>query len=1113
MARGLSRCWNVLHLFLISSFITLAATDNSAFPQIDSLQLTNTNYHIQHDDSRSRMVLLQVQGHNLFYRMPVRTTRSRGKRNDLCLEDLTAPTVHVLDANFVGTDALFAIDLRSVDYRGSVYFCLPRTTVDDELIKGNVRVGEWVHQGEDIVVELPANLDNPLPDLHRSPNDDQEISPRRPLRQIPHTVDTRPFSIDDEVTLEPLPPRVRGVRVEPVSKDAYYSDGIPVLLADYEYQLVLFGEHFTPSMIVTFTKHSGTFGGACQYPVTPEYPVFNFHKTAAVVLMRLPASEWKENFHICIKEPETDNNSSSSKVQLTASEARPFVHQGTEIFITMRSVQKLVPLWLAILIICICLCFSALFSGLNLGLMSLDRTELRILCNTGTAKERMYAKVIQPVRNHGNYLLCSILLGNVLVNSTFTILLDDLTSGIVAVVCSTLLIVLFGEITPQAVCSRFGLAIGARTIVLTKLVMAITFPLSYPISKLLDLLLGEEIGAVYNRERLKELVKVTTGENDLDKDEVKIISGALEMNRKYVSDIMTHIEDAFLLDYEAILDFETVSEIMKSGYSRIPVYEGQRNNIVTTLYIKDLAFVDPDDNTPLKTLCQFYQNPCNFVFEDVTLDVMFNDFKGGNKGHMAFVNRVNSEGEGDPFYETIGLVTLEDVIEELIQAEIMDETDVFTDNRSKRRRNADRTKQDFTVFAERRNENNRIRISPQLTLAAFQYLSTSVENFKPHNISETILRRLLKQDIIHHIKKNKDWRNDPNNIIFQQNKPADYFVLILEGRVEVTVGNENLVFEGGAFTYFGTQALQPNIGVVASPDQSQSLQIAASMQFSQLPTTTTTTPLSQQQPPLTSQPPSVIPATISQSTIQSANNPIVTAIGSNSGTAQQLPPSAMGSLQSLHMESMLKGNFQPDYTVRATTEVLYMKVPRSLYLAAKRASLMEKSRQEMDATGMGGSCTGGSAADEAAIDQFDDEVEKLLHSLEEDGSIGRASPIVQHKHSTVNNNNNSEAVPVTASNKNTTIVHIEPISTTTNLTPQHRKSMPNVTSTTGSLPPATIAPTVKRLQAFAADSSPSAANGSVLKAPLAVEIDDETSSQEEASLLPRGNTSHNDGTS
>lgn len=123
---------------------------------------------------------------------------------------------------------------------------------------------------------------------------------------------------------------------------------------------------------------------------------------------------------------------------------------------------------------------------------------------------------------------------------------------------------------------------------------------------------------------------MTTGDNELDKDEVNIISGALELRKKTVSHVMTRIEDVFMLDYEAVLDFETVSEIMKSGFSRIPVYDGNRQNIVTMLYIKDLAFVDPDDNTPLKTLCQFYQNPCNFVFEDVTLDVIFKIFKEGN---------------------------------------------------------------------------------------------------------------------------------------------------------------------------------------------------------------------------------------------------------------------------------------------------------------------------------------------------------------------------------------------------------------------------------------------------------------------------------------------------
>ncbi|XP_055605268.1 unextended protein-like [Uranotaenia lowii] len=511
----------------------------------------------------------------------------------------------------------------------------------------------------------------------------------------------------------------------------------------------------------------------------------------------------------------------------------------------------------------------------------------------------------KEVRDHGNYLLCSILLGNVLVNSTFTILLDSLTSGLIAVIFSTIAIVIFGEITPQALCSRHGLAVGAKTIFITKAVMLITFPLSYPTSKILDYILGEEIGNFYNRERLKELVKVTTDINDLDKDEVNVISGVLELRRKTVEDVMTRIEDAFMLSLDAVLDFETITEIMKSGFSRIPVYEHDRSNIVTLLYIKDLAFVDPDDNTQLKTLSEFYQNPCHFVFEDVTLDVMFKQFKEGHKGHMAFVHRVNNEGEGDPFYETVGLVTLEDVIEELIQAEIMDETDVYTDNRRKVRR--DRTKrQDFTVFAQGRDTNSqRLRISPQLTLATFQYLSTSVEAFKNDMVSETILRRLLGQDIVHHIKSKGKDRNDPSMYIINRGKPVDFFVLILEGRVEVNVGKENLLFESGPFTFFGTQALIQNIGCDVPIDSPQQI---------------------------------------------------------------------MGSLQSLNMDAMLRHTFIPDYTVKAVTEVVYLQIKRNLYLAAKRATLMERKQR---------------LGTDQSMDPIDDEVEKLLHSLDEDDrSVG-----------------------------------------------------------------------------------------------------------------------------
>ena len=107
------------------------------------------------------------------------------------------------------------------------------------------------------------------------------------------------------------------------------------------------------------------------------------------------------------------------------------------------------------------------------------------------------------------------------------------------IAASTFGIVVFGEIIPQAICSRHGMAVGAHTIWMTKFFMVLTFPLSYPISRMLDCFLGAEIGHVYNRERLMELIKVTHGYNDLEQEEVNIISGALELKKKTVGSIMT----------------------------------------------------------------------------------------------------------------------------------------------------------------------------------------------------------------------------------------------------------------------------------------------------------------------------------------------------------------------------------------------------------------------------------------------------------------------------------------------------------------------------------------------------------------------------------------------
>ncbi|KAM8852892.1 metal transporter CNNM1-like [Synchiropus picturatus] len=132
------------------------------------------------------------------------------------------------------------------------------------------------------------------------------------------------------------------------------------------------------------------------------------------------------------------------------------------------------------------------------------------------------------------------------------------------------------------------------------------------------------------------------------------------------------------------------------------------------------------------------------------------------------------------------------------------------DNRTKRRvSNHERKQQDFSIFKLGEHELN-VKISPQLLLATHRFLATEVEPFRPCHLSEKILLRLIKHpSVVQELKFNPKSKHDPQHYIFQRNKPVDYFVLILQGRVEVEIGKEALRFENGAFSYYGMPALIP----------------------------------------------------------------------------------------------------------------------------------------------------------------------------------------------------------------------------------------------------------------------------------------------------------------
>jgi metal transporter CNNM len=235
-------------------------------------------------------------------------------------------------------------------------------------------------------------------------------------------------------------------------------------------------------------------------------------------------------------------------------------------------VQYLLILWL--------LCLSALFSGLTLGLLGLDKIGLQVVMGGEDLEQASYASIIAPIRENGNLLLCTLLLGNVSVNSILSILMSQFTDGTVGFITSSLLITILGEIIPQATCAKYALYIGAKTVPIMKVIIVLLYPFTKPIAMMLDFFLGEEIGTIHTPKEMMEHIKIHVAHGVIDSEVGDVAQGAISYQDKLVKDVMTPFESCFMLNVERTLNFETITEIFRSGYSRIPVYGRDKHDVI-----------------------------------------------------------------------------------------------------------------------------------------------------------------------------------------------------------------------------------------------------------------------------------------------------------------------------------------------------------------------------------------------------------------------------------------------------------------------------------------------------------------------------------------------------
>lgn len=306
---------------------------------------------------------------------------------------------------------------------------------------------------------------------------------------------------------------------------------------------------------------------------------------------------------------------------------------------------------------------SALFSGLTLGLMSLDLFELRRKMQIGDSN----AKKIYPLRKDGNLLLTTLLLGNVAVNAILSIFLADIVSGVVAVFIATALIFLFGEIFPQAIISRYALPFGAKMVPFVRLIRLILYPICKPISWLLNRFLGEELQTVYTKKELMYLVSEHEDsiESPLDADEERIVHGALEFSSKTVHEVMTPRSVVYSFESDMTLDEDILTEVKEKGFSRIPIIDAEdADTVVGIIHIRDFL----GNSSGLMTA--YMDGDILRVRDNMKLDALMNMFLR-KRVHMGIVY--------NEFGSFIGVVTFEDILEEVIGHEIMDEDDVYED--------------------------------------------------------------------------------------------------------------------------------------------------------------------------------------------------------------------------------------------------------------------------------------------------------------------------------------------------------------------------------------------------------------------------------------------------
>ncbi len=325
-----------------------------------------------------------------------------------------------------------------------------------------------------------------------------------------------------------------------------------------------------------------------------------------------------------------------------------------------------VPLLIAIIALVV---LSAFFSSIETAYSCSNKVRLRTLCSSGNNRA---GKVLHFAEEGYDKLISTILVGNNIVNLSAAtlstlffalIITGGVDSSVISTIAITVTVLIFGEITPKFIAKSYPEKLAMVTYPIIMFFYYLFYPINFLFSGykwLISKIFKLKNNDVVTEEEILTIVEEAEEDGTLREDETDLIRSVIEFDDVEVGDILVPRVNMIAIDEKATKD-EIRKIFKKEGYSRLPVYKGSIDKVIGTIHEKDFYSAVLSNKFDMDKLLQ----PAFYTTEHIKISVLLKQMQK-KKIHLAIVL--------DEYGGTLGLVTLEDIIEELI-GEIWDEFD------------------------------------------------------------------------------------------------------------------------------------------------------------------------------------------------------------------------------------------------------------------------------------------------------------------------------------------------------------------------------------------------------------------------------------------------------